>query len=180
MRIKRCKNSGMVQREAAVLAVIERELPDTWLGYSALAGHEFELVVVTPERVLLVDFKDWPGVVTADGGIWYQNGTKRGRSPVSRLREVAREVRSRLEQTLRGRRQPPPYVDSLVVFNSGCDTSQLPEGEAFHTMLLEQFVKIGDPKKYDKAFPRTNPGPSLLQLRSEFDKFFCVRDLITG
>lgn len=183
MKIKRCKTSGVIPREAKSLAIIERELPDAWLGYSSLefiipgrTGYEIDLVVVTHERVLLVDLKDWYGVVTTSRDVWFQNGAKRGRSPVFKLREAAREIKNRLEQRLQGKRQPPPYVDYLVVFTAQCDTSQLSDEEKFYTVPLERFVQIGDLTKYAKAFEPQKPGPSLLQLRSEFDTFFCGRD----
>ncbi len=183
MRIKRCKTDGVIPAEVKGLAAAEAGLPESWFGYASIelvvpgrAGHEIDLVVVTPERIILVDLKDWRGAVTSEKDLWFQRGAKRGRSPVTKLREAAREVKSRLEQQLRGRRVPPPYIDLLVVFTSDCDLSALPEDQRYYIMMLEDFVALGETKRYNEVFPQRQPGPSLRALKSELDTFFCGKD----
>lgn len=183
MRIWRCKSDGVIPAEVKGLAAAEAKLPNTWFGYASIefivpgrAGYEIDLVVVTPERIVLVDLKDWRGAVTMERDLWFQNGAKRGRSAVTKLREAKRQVASRLEQRLGGRRSPAPYVDMLVVFTNECDLSALPEDQAYYTMALEDFIALGDQKRYDDAFPEKARGPSLHAIKNELDLFFRGQD----
>jgi AAA domain-containing protein/nuclease-like protein len=182
VKIRRCKTDGVIAAEVKGLRAAEEKLPDSWFGYASLefivpgrTGHEIDLVVVTHERIILVDLKDWRGAVTVWRDRWLQNGAKRGRSPVIKLREAAREIKSRLEQRLGGQQQAP-YIDYLVVFTADCDTSALSPEEAHYTMSLEAFVGLAEPRRYDQTFPQQRRGSPLLALKSRLDAFFGGND----
>ncbi|MGK3998862.1 AAA domain-containing protein [Sorangium sp. So ce1024] len=183
MRIKRCKTSGIIPSEVHGHAAIEAKLPDTWFGYASLefivpgrTGHEIDLVVVTHERILLVDLKNWRGIVTTYKDQWLQNGRPRGRSPIIKLREAAREVKTRLEQRLGNRRELAPYVDYAVVFTAECDLSALSKEEKHYATTLDRFVALADVKVYAEVYPHRAKGPPLSHLRRELDTFFCGND----
>jgi hypothetical protein len=183
VKIKRYKTDGVIVTEVKALKASEERLPSSWFGYASLelivpgrTGHELDLVVVTDDRIILVDFKEWQGVVSCDRDRWLQNGADRGRSAVIKLREAARQVSSKLSQRLQGKRSQAPYVDYLVVFTGGCRFESFPQDQLASICLLPDFLALGDARKFRQLFPRPFTGPSLLTLKSDLDTFFLGQD----
>ena len=181
MKIHRYKSDGVIPTEVKGLTAIERDLPKRWFGYSSIElleqrghGHEIDLVVVTHERVILIDLKDWHGKVSASRDQWLHNG-KSHRSPVIKLAEAARKLKSRLERRLADRRSTP-WVDYLVVFSGDCDREGLSCDEAHFTMELDDFCKLGDDERYNDVFPDQRRRDHLWKIKSQLDSFFLGRD----
>ncbi len=49
-------------------------------------------MVVMDDRVLLLEIKDWNGLLTSNGDVWLINDGPRGRSPVDLVGEKAKKL----------------------------------------------------------------------------------------
>jgi serine/threonine protein kinase len=148
-----------------------------WKGYAGFRfvdskGYEgeFDLLLITHERVLIVELKDLKGKkVTCDSGKWYCDGYEKYRSPVSVTQPKVYLLKSKLEKIAhKFGNKKTPWIDFLVVLSNNNDYSSLPDQEKKHVMGIDEFIKLSDEKAYNKRFnPRRNPH----KLNTEIDVF---------
>ena len=70
MKIAYLSPEGVLDVEQGALREIEKRLPDAWAGYGAFQlvqrgsslPLDLDLVVLTPNRILVVELKNWSGV----------------------------------------------------------------------------------------------------------------------
>ncbi|MEX5753504.1 nuclease-related domain-containing protein [Acinetobacter baumannii] len=99
--------SGLLPTEAVAINEINNAMPNTWKGYASFfvndgkkRGMEIDLLLVTGDRLILCELKNWFGSIESDGTNWNQiiNGrvVNRHPSPVGTKRTHA----ERLQQLL--------------------------------------------------------------------------------
>src|SRR5258707_9347433 len=111
----RNQGKGVHEREIPGLEKLRALLPREWYGFTNLElatgpgqSREIDLVMITEDRVLLVDLKEWNGRIIAEDGRWIHKGRDMGPSPVEKIRSNARKVAEVLKAHLRDRAKASP------------------------------------------------------------------------
>lgn len=186
MKIAYLSPEGVLDVEQGALREIEKRLPDAWAGYGAFQlvqrgsslPLDLDLVVLTPNRILVVELKNWSGDIEYSNSQWFHKGVAH-RSPVIVNNNKVRVLR----QVLRDKHPKlvAPIIECLVVVcHPQCRLQRFPEEERKFVMTLHDFCEAAsNPTKYkfrfaDKpqwaAFPSANPLPD----RKQYDRFFSL------
>jgi len=121
-KVKYLNSAGIMPREIKGIDAISKAFPSDWLLYVSLncfprnqAPMEIDAVVVMDDIVLLLEIKDWNGVLTARGDRWFVNGAPRKRSAAIVVDEKAKKLKAVIQgqSPLAG----AYYVDSRVMQN---------------------------------------------------------------
>lgn len=163
MDIKCLDPQGINSFELKANEVLSKHLPDSWIGYSSLEmlgrqGKDFEadLILVTHDRIIVVELKNYKGKIFSRGNRWiqeYDDGRQESRiNAVSQASRAAKILKSRLQQKLGNKYVP--YVDKRVVLCGSADASHLSEEERECVFTLDEFKHIGDEKIYAKIIGR--------------------------
>jgi len=154
-----------------------------WKGYAGFRfvdskgfEGEFDLLLVTHERVLIVELKDLKGKkITYNDDKWYCDGFEKYRSPVSVTQNKVYLIKNKLDK-LRHKfsNNRTPWIDFLVVLSNNNDYSSLPDHQKKHVMAISEFLKLADEPLYNKRFNVRGNNHSLNTQFSVFD------DLISG
>lgn len=159
MKIKAFTVEGPLATEIPALREIESAFPKQWMGFANVVvrhptkpryEREIDLILITDDRVLMVDLKHWRGRLELVDGYWHQDGERKDKSPVEKMRENT----ILLQQVFRAEsfKLGNPRVDGLVVLtHPNCDTSLLAQ-DAAAVMRLDQFLRLKDPKRYGEHF----------------------------
>lgn len=140
---------------------LEATLPNNWKGYSSLEmrgrqSGEFEgdLILVTHDRIINVEFKKWSGKIFSKNGKWvvqFPDGREEHRSNgVQQSRRSAQILATKLKERLNNRFVP--WVDHCVVLCGTAGKENLPPDEQEYVFTLEEFSKIGEDKVYKEYF----------------------------
>ncbi len=140
---------------------LEKALPNSWKGYSSLEmrgrqSGEFEgdLILVTHDRIINVEFKKWSGKIFSKNGKWvvqFPDGREEHRSNgVRQARRSAQVLSTKLKERLSNRFVP--WVDHCVVLCGTAGKEDLHPDEKDYVFTLEEFSKIGEDKVYKKYF----------------------------
>ncbi len=176
MRIKAFTVEGPLPTEIPALKEIEAAFPSNWMGFAnVLVRHptkpryerEIDLIVVTNDRVLMVDLKHWRGCLELVDGYWHQDGERKETSPVQKMRGNVILLRQVFEAEQF--RLGLPHVDGLVVLtNPRCDTAGLAQDGAA-VMRIEEFLRFKDPGRYAAHFTNRTPhtGNDLTEARNK-------------
>lgn len=152
-----------------------------WKGYAGFRfvnskGHEgeFDLVVVTHKRILIIELKHWNnGVIKSSAGKWYLNDRDMGRSPVSITQNKVWLLKERLGPF---RSQLPkgdvPYIDFYVVLTGNAKVGSLSDEEARHVLSFEQFLSLADEEKFNKLLQPRVDAPYLNAGFGVYDRLF--------
>lgn len=169
-------SAGIHLREIKGIDALAAALPSSWLLYASLACYpknssplDIDALLVTDERILLLELKDWHGELTSCGGRWLVNENPRGRSPVDLLAEKARKVKGIIAQRIPALARA--YVDFRVVLTGSATAAKLDPDEQRYTWTLTQATALADPAQRrrlleQKTLPRTRPNT----LIAEFDR----------
>ena len=146
------------ETERLVIRHLERHAPDSWTVLhnvelpSGNRRFEIDLVVVAPHAVHVVDVKGTRGTITVSGAMWHPHGRAPFRSPVPKLRQHARVLKSLLEKA--DPRLSRLYVGQLVVLpDEGAelrDPDHRDEGDVCH--LTELIDLLGDHGRVPGSF----------------------------
>ena len=90
MKITRFDPKGIHLAEVTGIKDLEEKLPKDWFGFSNFVMRmpmsrdvrEIDLAIVTHDRIILVDLKDWKGYIENRDNYWFQNEEWRERSAV--------------------------------------------------------------------------------------------------
>lgn len=140
---------------------LEATLPNNWKGYSSLEmrgrqSGEFEgdLILVTHDRIINVEFKKWSGRIFSKNGMWvvqFPDGNEEHRKHgVNQSRRSAKILSTKLRERLGNKFIP--WVDYCVVLCGTATKDDLPPDEQEYVFSLEEFSKIGDDKIYKQHF----------------------------
>ncbi|MFC5371011.1 nuclease-related domain-containing protein [Brevundimonas faecalis] len=162
--------------------------PSTWLMYASLTcypprQHSFELdvVVVTHDRVLILELKELSGSIQSSGDMWQLGKKRRFRSPVAVTAEKARKVKGLLLQQIRP--LAGVSVDHRIVLVGPADFTALPDDQKDYCWTLAQACSIAQRFNYNQLLPAArllHVKPCMLEL--DFDrvlgdpKLFSVRE----
>lgn len=175
MEIKLLNSEGVYKSESKILKQIST-FPAHWRGYASLelidkeSGNcEIDLVLVTHDRLIVIELKDWNGELRQNGDRWYVNGNDRGRSPVKITKKKALILKSRIEKKLKHKFKDSIYVDSRVVLTGSSNKNGLDEYEKGYVLQRDEFLKL--PNNYKRIFENHvfgNPSQNI----AVFDSFF--------
>lgn len=164
LRIRIQNVDGIQVAEKAALQAMENAFPRQWRGIAAFeiiqkgsGNKEIDLVLITDERVIVVELKNWNGLIESDGEIWLLNGRRMGRSPV-KVTQLKEKILASLIRNRLGARQTP-RVDTRVVLCGKTTGIKLPEEEAAYVINLDEFLRIKEAAHYRKQFPIPAPNP---------------------
>ncbi|MCU9840416.1 AAA domain-containing protein [Ruegeria sp. WL0004] len=183
---------GIHQREIKGVEILQKNLPRDWYAYTNLefvvgagATREIDVVIVAPERIFVVDLKDWNGTIEATNGRWTKDGRDHGPSPVPKVSENARQIGTVLGQFVRknsgGQRIPSPFVHGAVVMTGNADIRGIAPSELRMVHTIDDFLKkLVDEKKREEVFGKPRDAFYKYKLssqdwKSRLSKFFNVR-----
>src|SRR3546814_87772 len=169
-------SAGIHLREIKGIQALADNLPSHWLLYASLTCYparsapiEIDGFLVTDDRILLLELKDWNGDLTAKGDRWIVNERPRSRSPVGLLSEKARKVKGIIAQRIPALSKV--YVDLRVVLTGSCTAAKLSADDQRYTWSLAEASTLGDARArnllLDKA---TIPSVPPSSLANEFDR----------
>lgn len=152
-----------------------------WQGYAGFMmmdttyrDREIDLVLLTHDRLLLIELKKWRGRIEPMQEHWLRDGDDMGRSPVKVLADkwkiLSSKIRNRLTEPARS-----VYIDYRVVMCGTADFSAIPEDEKAFVLTLDQFLKIAKQGGYRQEFGNPRPGKPSQHLQT-FTQFFRGRD----
>ena len=143
-------SAGIHLREIKGINALADALPAHWLLYASLTCYpknsspiEIDALLVTDDRVMLLELKDWNGDLMARGDRWVVNERPRGRSPVALLSEKARKVKGIISQRIPALAKV--YVDLRVVLTGSCTAAKLHPDDQRYTWSLADARRLGDP-----------------------------------
>lgn len=152
-----------------------------WQGYAGFMmmdttyrDREIDLVLLTHDRLLLIELKKWRGKIEPMQDHWLRDGDDMGRSPVKVLADkwkiLSSKIRNRLTEPARS-----VYIDYRVVMCGTADFSAIPDDEHAFVLTLDQFLKIGKQGGYRQEFGNPCAGKPNQHLQT-FTQFFRGRD----
>jgi serine/threonine protein kinase len=147
---------GIHEREVPGIEKL-KSLPNDWIAYTNLdlalphGSREIDVIMIIEDRILIIDLKDWRGKIESSDGSWIQNGHDRGRSPVGKVSENARQIYLLLNSYLidhirrTGHSKPAsdvPRVQGLVLLTGTSDTSGISPTEIQSVWCIDEFVRF--------------------------------------
>ena len=191
MKLIQIGKNGLHPREAYAVSEMEEHFQGSWQAYSSLVvtddqgPMEVDLLIITSDRILLVEIKDWNGKLTSYRGEWHVGGRSRGGSPFNLKKAHALRISKLLQRVLKDKVGYSPLVEAHVVLSGSSTPEELPENEKRYVHSLETFLKIRKPAFYTELctqpanshkefFERYNyPLPNSEQVLKAIDNFFC-------
>ncbi|MAR93435.1 MAG: hypothetical protein CMI03_03270 [Oceanospirillaceae bacterium] len=149
------KGMGLHGSETKAVSRMEAELRDSWHAYASVlicdsqGSMEFDLIIITHDRVLVVELKNWRGNLTSYDGNWYIDGKFRSKSPYHTKRDQGYRLVNILRAELEHKLGYYPFVEAHVVLCGEATPDNLPASERNFVHTLDEFMKIRDPDGYD-------------------------------
>lgn len=181
MQITYLNSEGIYKSEKLAIEQMEKCFSSKWKGYASLelidrvqGNKEIDLVIVAHDRLIIVELKQWNGVLQSNGDHWLLNDNDMGRSPVKvtdlKRKILAKKIRDRLPELKN------PWVDYRVVLCGSANPTKLNSEEREYVKVLDKFLTISDQEAYIREFgpPRRRDVNSYIP---NFDRFFKVGDL---
>lgn len=176
--------AGLHRSETETINMMVEKLPNSWFCYAGLVvadaqgSMEIDALIITADRLLLVELKEWNGTITYDAGKWLQNGKPRGKSPYQIKRTHALRLKKLLEQELSRKLGYTLHVEAHVVLCGSAGPENLPICEQTYVHTRDDFLTIG--KRYDKFVQKvnidylfeTNPRPNSVRSLPIIQSFF--------
>jgi hypothetical protein len=176
-RVRYLNSQGIHPREIAGITKVAERFPPEWLLYASVeqvGGRdslpvEIDAFLVTHDRVLIVEMKDWNGTLTSSGDRWFLNGEDRDRSPLLSVANKARKVKTLLNNKLP--ELADPFVDSCVVLTGRAGRERLSEAEREKTFTIDEFASIHDERQYRRLLGDRRRRPTGKELWRESKAF---------
>lgn len=179
--------AGLHRSETKTVDMMVKQLPDSWFGYAGLVvtdsqgSMEIDTLIITADRLLLVELKEWNGSITYEAGKWLQNGKPRGKSPYQIKRDHALRLKILLQEELSRKLGYFLHVEAHVVLCGSAGPENLPSNERRFVHTRDEFLAIGKPKNYEKLVQTTkfthlfegdNPRPNSTKVLPIIQSFF--------
>ena len=162
MRIHYLSASGVLEVEQGSLRELERKLPSAWMGFAAFRllargsklPLDVDLLILTSNRILVVELKNWAGDIEYSAGQWIHKGTPK-RSPVEVNDNKARVLKGFIKD--KDSALTVPFIENVVVLcHPQCRLVRFPDEEKRFVMTLADFCHAAsDPARYRARFPDT-------------------------
>lgn len=183
MKIHYLSPEGVLDVEKGALLEIHRQLPGHWVAYAAFQlvprnsakPLDVDLVLLTSNRIVLVELKNWNGDIEYSDGQWFhKDGVHK--SPVIVTSNKVGVLESVLRQRLAGK--PTPIIDFVVVLcHPKCRLVGFPDEERKYTLTLSDFCAVfANQQRYQTRHPDVPKRPSPLDERSQYDSFFSLKN----
>lgn len=184
MRINYLSPRGVLEVEHAALRELEAKLPRDWGAYAAfrlvIRGSkqplDIDLLLLTSNRILVVELKNWSGDIEYSAGQWFHRGDAMP-SPVDTTDNKARALRKFLQEKNSSIRLP--FIESVVVLcHPKCRLLNFPDEQRRFIATLPDFVHAAsDATRYAKRFPDIPPtwnyrSANPLPQRQQFNSIF--------
>ena len=180
------RGNGLHKSETKAVSRMEQELRNSWFSYASVlvadprGSMEFDMIIVTHDRVLVVELKEWRGKLTSYDGCWYIDGVYRSKSPYHTKRDQALRLSGILSQELSHKLGYGPYVEAHVVMCGAATPEHLSVSERQYVHTLDEFVKITEQADYDRItqtfkpmiYNDRRPRPNSPAAKKIFDQFF--------
>jgi hypothetical protein len=159
--IKFFRPEGPQPTEKAGLEEIRLALPRHWKGFANFVmrqpnkrrqDREIDLVIVAPDRLILVDLKHLRGRIENRGGFWYRGEENHGSSPAHKIRDNAKILASLIRAEVPQLPAVPPVESVVVLTHPLCDPSGLDQVERDRTVKLADFVRIANGAQFNAMF----------------------------
>ncbi|PBJ10758.1 AAA domain-containing protein [Pseudomonas sp. ACN5] len=157
------------------------EFSQKWHGYAGFMmmdttyrDREIDLVLLTHDRLLIVELKKWRGKIEPMQDHWLRSGEDMGRSPVKVLADKWKILSSKIQARLSNPAKSV-YIDYRVVMCGSADFSAIPEDEKAFVLTLDQFLRIAKSGGYRQEFKDSRSGTPNQYVQT-FTSFFRGKD----
>jgi serine/threonine protein kinase len=177
---------GVLEVEQGALREIEGRLPKNWIGFAAFqlvqrgsyAPLDLDLVVLTDNRILVVELKNWSGDIEYSNQQWFHKSGAH-RSPVIVTNAKARVLREVLKDKYPSMKLP--FIEAVIVLcHPQCRLVSFPSDERQFVLTLNEFcTRVTKRTGPDVRFPDTPPKWSYrsadpLKDASAYERFFSL------
>jgi tRNA A-37 threonylcarbamoyl transferase component Bud32 len=180
------KGNGLHKSETNAVSQMEALLRPSWYGYASVlvadkrGSMEFDMIIITHDRVLVVELKEWRGVLTSFDGQWKIDGEYRCKSPYHTKRDQALRLSGILREEIGHKLGYNPYVEAHVVMCGEATPEHLPASERRYVHTLDEFLKIRESADYESITQDVKlhfdevrrPRPNSANAKKIFDVFF--------
>ncbi|KJG01663.1 AAA domain-containing protein [Photobacterium angustum] len=155
MKIRKVGGTGLHASELKAINKMEQLFQNSWHGFAGVVvsdnqgSMEIDCLLITHDRLLLVELKEWNGKIESDNGMWIQNGQNRGKSPFAIKKEHALRLQKLLQQELSHKLGYWLTVEAHVVLCGNATPDNLPKIERPFVHSLDEFLSIRIPEKYE-------------------------------
>lgn len=186
MKIDYISSEGISRSEKTALDAMHKafnasQFSQSWQGYAGFMmmdttsrDREIDLVLLTHDRLLIIELKNWRGKVEPMQDHWLKDGNDMGRSPVRVLADKWKILSSKIQDRL----QEPAksvWIDYRVVMCGTADYSEISPDEKAYVLSLDEFLRIAKESGYRQILGEPRRGkPS--QHIPQFTQFFRGKD----
>ncbi|MGP9570964.1 AAA domain-containing protein [Halomonas sp. AOP5-CZ2-32] len=181
------RGNGLHKSETNALFQMQQHLRESWFAYASVVmadaqgSMEFDVLIITHDRVLLVELKQWNGKLTSYDGNWYINEQYRSKSPYETKRTQALRLVNIFKTEISHKLGYYPYVEAHVVLCGSATPDYLPVSERRYVHTLDEFLRIREQSDYQRITQQQSfdffgnnryPRPNSFQCKPVFDGFF--------
>jgi serine/threonine protein kinase len=173
MEIQFFRPEGPQPTEMVGLDEFRRALPRSWKGFANFVmrqptrrgqDRELDVVIIAPDRLVIVDLKHVRGRIENRGGFWFRGEDNLGSSPAHKIRDNAKILASLIRSEVSQLPAVPPVESVVVLTNPLADPSGLDPVERDRTIKLVDFVRIANEARFRALFTthsQVDPGQPL-------------------
>lgn len=165
MKIEILSPDGLKASEIKAITRIKEYFRDTWHGYASFlvndgqGSMEIDLLLITHDRFLLCEIKEWAGIINSDGRQWTQTFPNRATriypSPVYIKRQHAQRISSLFDSELKSLWGCFYNVDYVIILSGVSQLGVFPESDKKVVFTLDDFLKINDSTdNYNSMLPK--------------------------
>ncbi len=166
MKIDFLSPKGPHPAEQFGLNELRAKLPPGWKGYANFyirnekrrgQDREVDVVLIAPDRLIIVDLKHGKGKFESRSGTWFQNGEPIGLSAAVKIRENAKVLASAIRKHVQQISGTPPVESAVVFTNPRADFSGLDQHEKDRCFTIDDFTRIGNENVFRTYFTTYSP-----------------------
>ena len=177
MKVHILPKTGIKESEKYAIQRMETEFSRDWRAYASfeivekrIINREIDVIILTHDRVLVVELKRWNGQIESIDGYWYLNKNRMVPSPVTVNGEKARVLKSYIERNIPEGSQI--YVDYRIVLCGNSPRPILTEEEKSKVIQLDDFLRIKEDRIYKNTLETKRWAADPLRHQSDFDALF--------
>lgn len=155
MEVKILGGTGLHASEVKAVEKMREKLRDSWFAYASLlvaddqGSMDVDTLIITHDRLLFVELKEWNGKLESSDGRWYLNGMPRGKSPYEIKRVHAIRLQKLIQSELEHKLGYFPQVEAHVVLCGTATPENLSSSEKRYVHTLDDFLEISSRDKYE-------------------------------
>ncbi|MBB4343089.1 AAA domain-containing protein [Rhizobium leguminosarum] len=161
MHIEFLSPQGPLPTEKYGIDEFRAKLPGSWKGYSNFyirnerrrgQDREVDVILITPDRLIVVDLKHGRGKFESRSGTWFQNDENVGRSAANKIRDNAKVLGDLIRKHVPRINGAPPVESAVVFTHPSVDFTGLDPQEKDRCFSLSDFVRIGNEQIFKRYF----------------------------